>query len=157
MASVDYTGRSVDLLIFQGVAELGKNEIVPAWGDVGYLCTGVQKVVQTWTVLFLTERSTVLNDPGRGTDFLQAVRSGRIQVEEDVPAEFSMAADRISRLMDQDAANAGDLPDDERLDFAALLEYRIDRLASYLYLKIRILTIAGEERTIFLPVSTAIR
>ena len=157
MASVDYTGRTVDLLIFQGVDETGKNEIDPSWGDVGYLCTGIQKVAQTWTTLFLTERGTVLNDTERGTDFLQAVRSGRIQVEKDVPTEFSLAADRIRRLMDQDAADAGDLPDDERLDFAELLEYQINRLASYLYLKIRIHTIAGDERTIFLPISTTIR
>ena len=157
MVSTDYTDRSVDLLILQGVAETGKNQVDPAWGDVGYLCTGIQKVVQTWLVLFLTERGTVLNEPERGTEFLQAIRSGRIQVEEDIPAEFSMAADRISRTMDQDAADVGDLPDDERLDTAELSEYSLDRLASYLYLKILIRSIAGEDRTIFLPVSTSIR
>lgn len=157
MASTDYSGRTVDLLIFQGVKETGKQPVELAWGDVGYLCTGVQKVAQTWLVLFLTERGTVLDDPERGTDFLNAVRSGRIQVEEDVPAEFSIAADRVSRLMDQDAADAGDLPDDERLDFAQLIDYSIDRLASRLYLKILIQAISGAGTTIYLPVSTSIR
>lgn len=157
MASVDYTGRSVDLLVFQGVEEAGKQPIDLAWGDTGYLCTGVQKIAQTWLVLFITERGTVLNDPERGTNFLQAVRSGRIQVEEDIPAEFSMAADRVSRLMDQDAADAGDLPDDERLDFAKLVEFSLDRVTSYLYLKILIRSIPGATRTVFLPISTSIR
>ncbi len=157
MVSVDFTGRTVDLLIFQGVAASGKQSIDLAWGDEGLLCTGVQKVAQTWTMLFLTDRGTVLNDPERGATFLQAVRIGRIRVEADVPAEFAMAADRISRTMDQDAADAGDLPDDERLDVAELLEFSVDRIASLLRLKILIRAVSGAGTTIFLPIPTSIR
>ena len=157
-ASTDYTGRTVDLLIFQGVKASGKQPIETAFGldEGGYVCTGVQKVAQTWLVLFMTERGTVLNKPTRGSTFFTSLRFGRIRTEDDITAEFAMAAEQVRQTMDLDAAEDGTLPDDERLDEAILLEYSIDRLASMIYLKVRILTIAGDSRTIFLPVSVTI-
>jgi hypothetical protein len=156
--STDYTGRTIDLLIFQGVKASGKQPIETAFGldEGGYICTGVQKVAQTWLTLFMTERGTVLNKPTRGSSFFTAMRFGRIRVEDDVPAEFALAAEQVRQTMDLDAAADGTLPDDERLDEATLLEYSLNRLAASLYLKIRILTIAGDSRDIILPVPVTI-
>ena len=154
-ASVDYTGRSVDLLIFQGVEVAGKQKITTGWGDAGELCTGVQKVAQTWLTLFLTEPGTVLNKSTRGSDFITAIRLGRIQVESDVPAEFALAAEQVRRTMDLDAATE-DWPTDERLDEATLEGFTLNKEASYLYLKVRILSVAGESRIVYLPVPTVI-
>ena len=157
-ASVDYTGRTVDLLIFQGVAESGKQPIELGFGTAGSLCTGVQKVAQTWTMLFMTDRGTVLNKPTRGSSFLTAVRQGRIQVDSDVRAQFALAADQVRRTMELDAAAASPaLPTDERLDNATLESFTLDKGASYLYLKIRITTLAGDDRTVFLPVPIVIK
>ncbi len=155
--SVDYTGRTVDQLIFQGVKAAGDQLIDTGWGDAGEVCTGVQKVAQTWASLFMTDLGSIPLDPARGTGFMTAIRIGRIQVDGDVEAEFNLAADRVRRTMDQDANEAGDLPDDERLDEAILVDFEIDRLASRLYLKVNIRTIAGDDRTIFLPVPVSIR
>ena len=47
MASTDYTGRSVDLLIFQGVQEFGNQPIETGWGTSGQLCTGIQTLAQS--------------------------------------------------------------------------------------------------------------
>ena len=58
---------------------------------------------------------------------------------------------------DQDAADVGNLPDDERLDEAVLLDFDIDRTIPRLYLKVNIRTIAGDDRTVFLPVPVSIR
>ena len=157
-ASIDYSGRTVDLLIFQGVAESGKQPVELGFGTSGSICTGIQKVVQTWTALFMTDRGTVLNKPTRGSSFFPAIRQGRIQVDSDVRAQFAAAADQVRRTMELDAAAASPaLPDDERLDNAILERFTLDKGASYLYLKIRITSIAGADRTIFLPVPIVIK
>lgn len=157
MSSTDYTGRTVDQLIFQGVKATGEQQLTLGWGTAGELCTGVQKVAQTWTNLFFTDRNSIPLDPDRGSDFMRAVRMGRIQVNADIEAEFNIAAERIRRTMDQDAVEAGDLPDDERLDEAVLLDYDINRELSRLYLKVKLRTMAGDSREIYLPVPVAIR
>ena len=158
MASTDYTGRTVDLFIFQGVEEFGDQPITTGWGTAGQLCTGVQKIAQSWSILFLTDRGTVLNEETRGSDFLLAVRSGRIQVDEDIPAEFAIAAAQVQRTMSLDASNADtQLEDDERLAKAELLDYDLERNTSLLQLKVRLHSVAGDSRTIFLPISVPVR
>ena len=156
-ASVDYTGRTVDVLIFQGVKESGNQPIETGFGEAGYVCTGIQKVAQTWTTLFMTDRGSVLGKPTRGSGFFAAVRMGRIQVEDDVPAEFSLAAEQVRQTMELDAANAGSLPDDERLDEAILLGFTLSRELSILQLRINIKSLAGDSRVVYLPVPVAIR
>ena len=151
-ASTDYTGRTVDILIFQGVKETGDQLIDTSFGESGYVCTGVQKISQSWTALFMTDIGSMLNKPTRGSGFLPAVRRGRIQVEEDIPSEFSLAAEQVRRTMGQDADDAGTLPDDERLEEATLLDYALFRDLSYLRLKVRIKSVAGDTRVIYLPI-----
>lgn len=156
-ASTDYTGRTVDLLIFQGVKETGKQLIATGFGTAGFVCTGIQKVAQTWLTLFMTDRGSVLNKPTRGSSFFMSVRRGRIQVEQDIPAEFGIAAEQVRRTMELDAADAPALEDDERLDEVILLDYQLFRELSYLRLKVRIKSLAGDSRIVYLPVPLAIR
>ena len=156
MASTDYTGRTVDLLIFQGVEEFGDQPVTTGWGDAGELCTGIQKVAQTWAILFLTDRGTIFNEPERGSSFVVDVRSGAIQVDEDIPAEFSIAATQVARTMSVDATGQN-LEDDEILALAELLDYSVDTIAASLYLRVRIWSLAGESRTVFLPVPFSIK
>ena len=158
MASTDFTGRTVDLLIFQGVQEFGNQPITTGWGIAGQLCTGIQKVAQSWAILFLTDRGTVLYEPTRGSGFLNAVRSGRIQVDEDIPAEFAIASAQVARTMALDASNSDvALEDDETLDRAELLDYDLERNTSLLRLKVRLHSLAGDSREIFLPISVPVR
>lgn len=155
-ASIDYTGRTVDILIFQGVKETGSQPIETGFGTSGYVCTGIQKVAQTWLALFMSDIGSTLNKPTRGSSFLSAVRLGRIQVSDDVPAEFALAAKQVSRTMELDTVGT-DLPDDERLDRATLVDYQLFRELSYLRLKIRIRSLAGDTRVVYLPVPVPIR
>jgi hypothetical protein len=155
-ASVDYTGRTVDLLIFQGVQEFGDQQITTGWGEAGELCTGIQKVAQSWLQLFLTDQGTVLNEPTRGSTFLLSVRRGRIQVDDDVPSEFAIGAAQVSRTMAADAIGQN-LEDDEILDRAELLDYSVDNIASNLYLRIRIWSLAGNSRIVYLPIPFSVK
>lgn len=155
MASVDYTGRTIDLLIFQGVQEFGDNKLTLGFGDAGEICTGVQKVAQTWLSLFMTDRGTVLNKPTRGSSFIRAVRTGRIRTDDDVRAEFSLAAEQVRQSMGLDVVGLT-IPDDERLDTAVLLSFTLDRPNAMLMLKIQINTVAGAGRTVILPIPVTI-
>lgn len=156
-ASTDFTGRTVDQLIFQGVEAAGDQLLDLGWGEAGEMCTGVQKVAQTWTTLFMTDIGSIPLDLTRGSSFMPAVRAGRIQIDEDVEAEFNLAAAKVSRTMDQDAADVGNLPDDERLGEAVLVTFDINQALSRLSLRVNIRTIAGDDRTILLPVPVSIR
>lgn len=157
-ASIDYTGRLVDILIIQGVRESGNHKVDTGFGDAGFVCTGIQKLAQTWLALFMTDAGSMLNKSTRGSSFFPAVRRGRIRVSEDVSAEFSLAATQVRRTMELDAVDADPvLPDDERLDSAILLDYDLFRELSHLRLKIRIKSIAGDTRVVFLPVPVPIR
>jgi hypothetical protein len=158
VVSTNYTGRLIDQLIFSGAKAGGVQPIELSWqGDAGGLiCTGVQKVAQTWLILFLTEEGSVLGDVNRGTQFLTYLRQGRIQTGSDVESYFAIASDKVKRTMDIDAEGRG-LPDDERLDDAFLRDFEISQALSRLYLKVYIRTIAGEGREIFVPVPVSIR
>lgn len=155
--STDYTGRSVDLLIFQGVKAAGDQKLVLGFGDEGgEVVTGIQKLSQTFTTLFLTRLGTIPYHPELGTDFVTALQQGRIKDESDVKAEFAIAVEQIRQTLALQA-NENSLPDDETFDSAVLNSFNLDKAASKLTLSIQINSLAGSNRTIFLPIPVAIR
>jgi len=155
--STDYTGRTVDVLIFQGAAPVGDQPIGLGFGtDGGQITTGIQKLSQTFTVLFLTRKGTVISNAKIGTDFITYMQQGRIQTEDHVLTAFGAAVEDIKRLFDADSAQA-DLEDDERFSSAELKSYTIDKVNSKIILVIDLESLAGSSRTIYLPVSAAIK
>ncbi len=150
----DYTGRKTDMLIFQGTVPRGEVEIRLGFDDAGLVTTGIQKVAQTWLVLFLTPRGSAF-EPGKGTDFIRDMRTGRIRTENDVSLSFAAAAELV--LIQQDNVEAIEqLPLDERLADAELQSFVIDRNASLLKLFVRITSLAGDGLDLFVPVPVAI-
>ena len=103
--SVDYTGRSIDLLIFQGVKAAGDQKLSLGFGDAGEVVTGIQKLLQTYTTLFLTRRGTIQYHEEIGTDFVGALQQGRIKDEADVKSEFAIAVEQVRQ---QDVLAAAD-------------------------------------------------
>ncbi len=154
--SVDYTGRSVDLLIFQGVQASGDQKLRLGFGQAGEVVTGVQKLAQTFTTLFLTRRGTSQYHPELGTDFVGALQQGRIRDEADVKSEFAIAVEQVRQTLALQA-NQNTLPDDEVFDSAVLDSFNLDKAASKLTLVIRVNSLAGSSRTVFLPIPVAIR
>lgn len=155
--STDYTGRTVDALIFQGAAPQGEQRITLAMGDTGLITTGIQKMAQTWMMLFLTERGSMLHKPRRGSSFLTAMRRGRIRTSGDVTAEFGLASELVKRTMRVDAARAGNIPLDEQIGDAQLISHELDHGTSTLRLRIRLTSAAGVGQTLVLPVPLAIK
>lgn len=156
--SVNYTGRTIDYLIFQGVAATGQQQVSLELGDEtgGQVCTGVQKVSQTFTSMLLTKVGTLLADSEYGTEFMTKAQSGMFRTDADVKTAFSGAAELVRRKMRQEAA-ANNLPNDERLARVELTSISLDRGASKLTLAAQLITDAGSTRTVYLPVSVVIR
>jgi hypothetical protein len=152
----NYSGRDIDLLIFQGTAVEGDQKIFLGFNpEGGEVTTGIQKLLQTFTILFLTEKGSVPAMPERGTNFLLAVRLGRLNDESDVQAEFSLAVEAIKELFSLDDFN-DTLSDDERLDSAELQSVNIDKNGSLLTLQVKVNSLAGDSRDIFLPIPVPI-
>ena len=153
--STDYSGRTVDILIFQNTSSVGEKKISLGFGGSGFLTTGIQKAVQTFTTLFLTEKGTIYSEPTRGTSFLTAVRNGRINDESTVKSEFSLAADLVIRFLSQ-LAKTNNTPDDEYITAATLQSFNVDSEAGNLILYVNVVSSAGTNHDIYMPISTTL-
>lgn len=157
-SSTDYTGRTIDLLTHQGITETGSQLVSLALYSVeapgGQVITGIQKVVQTFLQLFLTDLGSVPSAPELGTGFYGAVRRGEVHTQLDVRTQFGAAAETVRRHL---APVETALPDDERFASAVLDNFNLDQAASKLVLTITVRSRAGEARTVYLPVSLAIK
>ena len=159
MATTDYSGRLVDLLIFQGIQPAGDQRVLLALSDEdgdSYVITGIAKLSQSFAVLFLTELGSIPYNPELGTEFVTAIRQGRIADETDVTAEFRVAVELIRRTLDLEADN-NDLPYDEQLESVELENFTLDTARSLLQLYVSITSVAGESRQLFLPIPLAIQ
>lgn len=158
MTTVDYTGRIIDLFIFADAKLAGDQQIfLSLLGETGgKITTGIQKMAQTFAILFLTEKGSVLYYPDLGSDFVTNVRYGRIRDESDVQSLFALAAGDVLRSMQLEAANAS-LPSDESLASVTLNSFKLDKEASLLSLFVKLLSAAGESRDIVLPVPVPIK
>lgn len=155
-SSVDYTGRLVDLNIFQGVRPVGDTQVYLGFGEAGEVVTGIQKLCQAFAKIFLTIVGTMEYHPAMGTDFVSAVKTGRIQDEADVRGEFALAADTVRQILSLDAEKTNP-PADETLAGTVLESVSVDKAASKITLSVRVTSAAGDSRVVYLPVPTAIR
>lgn len=149
MATTDYIGRTVDLWIFQKQEQpsvpLTQSLFIPI---PGYICTGIEKLVQRWLIEFCTELGSMPFQPTRGTPFFTKFKRGVLRSEIDILAEFGFASDRIFNTMLSSISPTA--PDDERLESAILTETAI--LADQLQLTIAIRSAAGTSRQVILPI-----
>ena len=157
--STNYTGRNVDLNIFQNTPAEGAGESLVELvfgGDGGEVVTGIHKLCQSFTVLFLTEISSIPLHTALGTNFVTAVRMGRLRDEGDVRSEFQESAERVKQTLDLEI-DTYNLPEDEQIESVVLQNFEINQAASQLKIYVRITTVAGNSRVLYLPVPIAIQ
>ena len=156
----NYTGRSVDLLMFQNTAPAGEKSITLGLGGAtgGFVTTGVQKLAQLWSLLFLTEQGSIPCAPQLGTLFLFQQRTGALQDESDVQTAFSQAArDVADQLQAREFDSDLPVPLDEQFRNANLVSFTLDRASSTLSLYVGIVSQAGTKHDLFLPVTVPIQ
>lgn len=152
-AITNYTGRLVDLLIFQNSAPAGETEIAMGFGDVGEITTGVQVMSQSFVVGLLTDRGSIPDRADIGTDFMPTVRSGRMRDASDIRNAFALAVNLLKRWLGPKTGR----PADESLASAELLSALIDKNTGLLEMTVRLTSSAGTVHDLFLPVPVPIR
>jgi hypothetical protein len=150
--TVNYSGRTVDLLIHQGIDVSGERQVALSLGDQGSVCTGIQKAAQQFCVMFLTDKGSRFRDPTFGTNFLNDLRSGRIQNDETLQSSYEVAVLDIFQYINENDISGE--PDENIVD-AQLVWWDLRR--GFLAIKVQITSEAGESRVVHLPVKVPIR
>lgn len=155
--NTNYTSRKVDLLVFQNWSETGQT-LIDVDFDQGYIVAGIMKLIQQFTIRFLTQRGSSSRDTSYGTEFMTELRAGYMRTEADVKAAFSAAIEEIKAQLDtvykeRELLNEV-IPDDEKLSNAVLNSYTIS--PGSIALNITIDSQDGVSRDIVLPIQSAI-
>ena len=118
--STDYSTRKKDLHIFQGVNPAGVAAITPSFGAISNYCSGIQKLVQRYTILLLTAFGSQENFKTFGTDLIPRLfQTTNFINRADVFHIFNFANSKVlGELKAYQKTNS--LPDDERIDTAVL-------------------------------------
>lgn len=148
--TTNYAGRDVDLLIFQGLSTQKETRVEMALGNE--VCSGIQKVAQTFAILFLTDKGSQPWDPTRGTNFMSSLRNNRIRDDNMLQAQFQFALLDIFDYLE--GRTNDDTPDDEVLTGAELLSW--DLRPTSLSIRVKLTTLAGTSRTYVIPAPIAV-
>lgn len=149
--AADYRGRNFDLLAFQGVTPSGEVQLSQELfspGNSGKICAGVQKLAQAWLVEFLQDAGSVQFETDRGNDFIRKVTQGRYRTELEVIVGFKFAAIKAAAYLR--SFETATTPNDERIQDVLLTGLTLS--GDMVSLDIAILSMAGDTRTILLPI-----
>lgn len=150
-ATVDqYLGRSVDLLLYDGMRATGDTLLTPALarpGQSGAEIAGIQKLAQRFLLELLTPAGSLQYLPARGCGFMDEARQGGWRTEADVEQAFYASLLGIRRnLVGEESAND---PYDERFSDARLLSVSVT--IDQVTLTIQVTSLAGTSRTVLFP------
>jgi hypothetical protein len=156
--SVNYAERTVDLLLLKTVLRAPvTNKRVDL--DVEHdpmIVTGVEKLLQRYVLIFLSELGTCHVDEGRGTRIMADVSNGRIYDEATLTTS---AAEANMLTRDQIAADDSDSesPSDERLSNSEVTSVSLDKQTATARISVRITTEAGDSLDYIIPVGIGVR
>lgn len=162
----DYTGRLKDISILQypdptfspddvtstsfAQSIYARQTVTPRFGKMTRYCSGVQKLVQRYTILLLTGLGSQSFFPEFGTDFMPSVQAGLSPTSRLLATQYFMLANYsvIVTLKAYQIDNP-DIPDDERLASAELTDISLQ--GDYASFKVAITTEAGDDINFLVP------
>ena len=150
--STDYTGRKKDISIFQSpdATATGPQDVTAAFGVQAKFCSGVQKLIQRYAILLLSDQGSQFNYPTFGTNFMSTIKAGISPVDKLAAMQiFSSASyDAVLALRNYQAARP-EIPPDERIVRADLSS--ISLYASFAAFNVTIYTEAGTAVKFLVP------
>lgn len=151
--STDYTGRLVDVNIcYQFYPSVTPQKLNFQFGQVSSYIAGVQKLVQRYVIALLTNIGSQFNYPDFGTNLISSIQKGTFVKGEDIKHIFNFANYEVLTAFKSYQKENPTLPTDEMLNAAILVSYTIDKPSASVSLKIQLLTVAGDNVTVLLPV-----
>jgi hypothetical protein len=124
--SSDYSGRTIDLHIFQGVNPKELAVVTPSFGSISNYCTGIQKLIQRYAILLLTDIGSQVNFNDFGTDLMPTLSTSVSSLNKfDLIPIFNFANAKVLDEFKVYQRQTPDLPDDEQLNTSSLVDIQI--------------------------------
>jgi hypothetical protein len=150
--STDYTERSKDISILQypDATLTDPQTVLPQFGANPRFCSGVQKLLQKYTIILLTNLASQPNFPDFGTNFLYTLQGGISPVDRVRASQIFILASfaAVTALRKYQVANPT-IPADEKIVRAELLG--LELYGSYVGFSVNIITEAGENISYVVP------
>ena len=157
--SFNYNGRTVDIELLQSVQTPGAEQAVELAlvTQLPRKVTGIQKMIQRYTMLLLSALGTVKFAPEQGTTLLSTVAGGGLQTGSASFIFTAASSGVVLAMQDEDraydAATKTTTPDDERIVSASLIDFTVDYARATLVLNVQITNAAGTATVFVVPVS----
>jgi len=158
--STNYTGRQLDVELLQRVARPVDQRVFPSVDAVDQsgpgMCSGMQKTVQRFAKLLLTELGSVKGGPEVGGELMSLVRTGTMSTEAYMRFMIEVSSKNAVDVMELDDLDGrfGATPDDERLVGTQLVSLLVDEAKGEASAVIRLETAAGTDYRFIIPVAT---
>jgi hypothetical protein len=150
--TTDYTGRKKDISIFQSpdATIVGAQDVMAFFGKQAKFCSGVQKLLQKYAILLLSDYGSQPNYPTFGTEFMSTIKAGISPVDKLAAIQiFSLASyDAVLALKNYQTTHP-EIPLDERIVRAELRNTTL--YSSYVAFEVVIYTEAGEAVNFVVP------
>lgn len=146
----DYQGRSVDLLMMDGMHPTQETLLTQALASEtsqGAVVAGVQKLVQRFLLELLTELGSIQYLPTRGSLFMLQARLGYWRTAADIESSFYAALLYVKRNLQQEETR--EEPADERFS-DAILE-GVELAGDWASIRVRVVSRAGDDRVVLAP------
>ena len=156
--TIDYVNRQVDLELLQSVVKPVPMQRLhlTSVGTAPKMLTGLQKAVQRYTVLLLTNLGDLRFDPDVGGTLVTEIASGNLQNLGYLYHVFALSNANALRVLAKDDADEvyGTVPDDERVVAATITDAAMDYTTGTVNLEVELTTAAGAGYTYVIPVNT---
>ena len=155
---VDYSGRTVDLLLLKtilNVPVVNKRVDLDVAGEP-MIVTGIEKMAQRFVVAFINAIGSTKFRDGHGTDLIPLAARGMIYnmaTLETAAAAANLSA--LNQLMEADG-EAEDTPDDERITESEVENLEFSQENARVRISIRLTTAAGKSYVYVIPVPVGV-
>ena len=150
--TTDYTGRTVDVSILQypNALVVGARKETPSFGNPSTLCAGVQKLVQRYTIMMLTNIGSQPEYPEFAASFLWTLQAGVSPVDNiRVRQIFALADYAVVNIIKNYQINNPNLPLDEQLASTSLINLSLS--TGTVEFDVQITTLAGTSVNFLVP------
>jgi len=155
-STTNYSGRTVDLLLLQFVGTPQADvRVRPDAANVPRMTTGIEKLVQRFAQLFLTQVGTVRNRDTEGTDFMSLLGSGHIYDDNTLRSAAAAANKAVFNQMRTEDLVLN-TPDDEMLESSTITDLSMDRSTATVSVTFALTTAAGDKYVYTIPVETGV-
>lgn len=154
-----YAGRQVDIEALKHVEKmLSIQRVHPDVNTDPRIVAGIEKAVQRYAKLFLTEIGSMKLAPKVGSRLVSRARNGSISNYAVLDSLYATANRNavVAIRADDDNEVFGAIPDDERISNVRLVDMVLDRKSATIKIHVFIETAAGDTFTFIIPVGAGI-